>query len=66
MQAWLTTRFDPETETWDVCRVTTQEGRMPSVDVVMSGYTNEHDAAVFMAQFAAVEKTVSENRVPNE
>jgi hypothetical protein len=55
-QTWLTTRYDPTTEEWEVARVTTQEGQLARVDIIMSGYKTEEDAADFMHKFAEVER----------
>jgi hypothetical protein len=61
MQTWLTTRFDHTIGDWSVCRVTTEPGKTPTVDVLMSGYETESDAAAFMQKYAEVQKTVNES-----
>lgn len=56
MQTWLTTRYDHTTEEWDVARVTTEEGRLAQVDIIMSGYKTESEAADFMQKFAEIDR----------
>jgi hypothetical protein len=61
MQTWLTTQYDIHTQEWNVCRVTTQEGCQPKVDIIMSGYKRESDAADFMQKFAEVQRLMNES-----